>query len=138
MSKNILSVLLAEKINSSGISIREASRQLGVSATTVSRAIDGESIDVDTLLSMCKWLDVPPSTVLNGLLQDGSAREVAATLTAVISSNPQLAEVFGEAVEHLLDGTISPQVLRDLVAYSSWRVGVERQSTDTAEESEGD
>ena len=67
---NVLSTLVNEKIRKDWISVREASRQVGVSATTMSRVLEGESVDVDTLIMICSWLGVSPSHVLDAFMPD--------------------------------------------------------------------
>lgn len=38
--------------------LRELSKIIGVSAATLSRAINGGRVDLDTAILICRWLDV--------------------------------------------------------------------------------
>lgn len=120
---NVLSTLLKEKVQRENISIREAARRVGVSATTISRSMEGESVDVDTLIKLCEWLDVSPSGVIDSYLPgpDGLGKSIA----VILETNPALAEVFGEAVERVTRGDVSPDTLRDIAAYARYRLGLE-------------
>jgi DNA-binding Xre family transcriptional regulator len=117
---NVLSTLVNEKIRKDRISVREASRQVGVSATTMSRVLEGESVDVDTLIMICSWLGVSPSHVLDAFMPDEGG--LGAAFAAIIEANPRLAKAFGEAIERVISGEIPPDALRDVVAYANYRL----------------
>jgi transcriptional regulator with XRE-family HTH domain len=119
----VLSTLIQEKVRRENISIREAARRVGVSATTISRTMEGESVDVETLIKICDWLGVSPSNVIDSYLPstDGLGKSVA----AILETNPKLAEVFGEAIQRIAMGELPPDTLRDIVAYARYRLDLE-------------
>jgi len=117
---DILPNLLRNKMNSEGLSGREVARQIGVSATTVARVLNGESVDVDTLLRLCKWMDVSPAAILDAQLPSRSG--LSAKIAAVIQTNPALAEIFDAAMEKLGKGEVDISVIHDLAAYAAYRL----------------
>jgi transcriptional regulator with XRE-family HTH domain len=120
--KNILQVLLREKISSLGISEREASRQIGKSATTISRILSGDPADVDTLIAVCDWLSVSPSHILDAFLP--GTGQLGAEIAAIVEQNPELEKVFREALTLLKDEKISQSIIRDIVAYAAYRIRI--------------
>ena len=120
---NLLQVLLQETINKRGASIRGASRQIGVAHTTINRILRGESADIDTLVAICKWIEVQPSQILDSR-QEGS-EGLGAKIAVVTEMYPQFTEVFAEAMDRLERGEISSDVVADLIAYASYRLSME-------------
>lgn len=58
----------------SGRGLRGIAREIGnVSPSTLSRVENGKMPDMETFLSLCDWLEVPPET----LIRDGASQEVA-------------------------------------------------------------
>lgn len=120
---NTLSTLLREKIIQENISEREASRQIGVSPTTVSRALSGELPDLTTMIAMCDWLGVSVSKILNSSLPGESA--LVARISAILEAKPELARVFVDAMTDIMERDAPPEVIRDIAAYAAFRLGLE-------------
>jgi transcriptional regulator with XRE-family HTH domain len=116
----MLSKLIEDKLKSDGISIREAGRQVGVSATTISRILNDESIDVHTLVSVCRWMNVSPSDVIDSELHD--ERAMGSRIAAILQTNPELSEVFIEALNRLEDSKLDMNTMRDLISYTTWKL----------------
>ena len=117
---DILPNLLDKKMKAEGLSGREVARRIGVSATTIARVLDGESVDVDTLLRLCKWMDVSPAAILDAQLPSRSG--LSAKIAAVVQANPALAEVFDTAFEKLAVGEIDISDIQDVAAYAAYRL----------------
>lgn len=62
-----LSVKVAEEIAARGISIREASRQIGISNNNILGFLGGRTITYLTAYKICKWLDVPFTTSIDSI-----------------------------------------------------------------------
>jgi transcriptional regulator with XRE-family HTH domain len=122
-----LSKLLQEAINKRGVSNRAAAQEIGVSHTTISRILKGESVDYDTIILIAKWLGVNASTLMDAdsLSEDALANKIS----ALLQTEPQLAEVFEEAADRLAKGQISPDTMRDLVAFASYRLKTVKDET---------
>jgi transcriptional regulator with XRE-family HTH domain len=116
----MLSKLIEDKLKGDGISIREAGRQVGVSATTISRILNDESIDVHTLVSVCRWMNVSPSDVIDSELHD--ERAMGSRIAAILQTNPELSEVFIEALNRLEDSKLDMNTMRDLISYTTWKL----------------
>jgi transcriptional regulator with XRE-family HTH domain len=130
-----LSKIVKDKLDHDTISIREAGRQIGVSATTISRILSGESIDVDTLISVCGWAGVSPSDVLDAELKDD--RALGSKIASVLGTVPEVWEVFEKIINELDEGNIDLDTTRDLISYTTWRldkVHAKRNSKDNGEE----
>ena len=59
-----LAEALRERRTSSGLSVRSAAREAGVSFMTLSRVEAGSQPDLVTFLHLCAWLHEPPETFL--------------------------------------------------------------------------
>jgi len=118
-----LSEIIEDKLKKDGISIREASRQVGVSATTISRIMNKESIDVETLVRVCEWLNVSPSDIIDSELND--ERAMGSRIAAILQTNPEISEVFVEALNRLEQGRLDLDTMRDIVSYATWKINLQ-------------
>jgi transcriptional regulator with XRE-family HTH domain len=118
--RDILQVLLKDKIASLGISEREAARRIGKSATTVSRILAGDPADIETLIAVCDWLGVSPSHILDAYLP--GTGQLGAEIAAIVEQNPELERVFKEALALLKEGRIEQGTVDDLLAYAAYRL----------------
>lgn len=126
MNKNLLTVLLGERMKEKNYSMRDVAKETGVSHTTISRILAGQTADIDTLIAICKWMNVSPSHFLDA--QMGGEQTLGARMSAVLEANPALATVLEEALERMEDGRLSPQTLTDLVNYMVYRIGLDTKS----------
>jgi transcriptional regulator with XRE-family HTH domain len=116
----MLSRLLQDKMNKTGASMRKVARDTGLSTTTVGRILNDESIDVDTLVAVCEWIGVPPSEVLDANVLGKSS--LGARIAAAVSVEPQLAKVFGEAVDLMIEGKLTVDEFNDLINYTTYKL----------------
>jgi transcriptional regulator with XRE-family HTH domain len=122
MKNNLLKSLLAERMKKEKLSLREAARESNVSHTTIARILEGHSVDIDTFLVICEWLGVSPSEVLDA--QVPGELELSAKLASVIRTYPELAPVLQEAVEKVERQEASPELIKDLFAYITYRINL--------------
>ena len=125
MGKDLLVKMLDDKMRQRNLSLREAGKEIGVSHTTISRILQGQAADIDTLIDMCKWLGISPSEVLDSNVE--GSRGLGSRIATILEANPKLALVFEEAIGRLEKGEISPQTIEDLVAYMSYRLGLDKK-----------
>ncbi|MBN2500248.1 MAG: helix-turn-helix transcriptional regulator [Anaerolineales bacterium] len=120
----MLAQLVEDKLKETGLSLRKAADKIGIAHTTLSRAIQGYTVDVDTLIAICNWLEVSPSSVLNaeGITEDALAAKIA----LVVQSYPQVKEIFETALDRLEAGEVDQQAINELVSFAAFRLGVER------------
>jgi transcriptional regulator with XRE-family HTH domain len=125
MGKGLLVKMLDDKMRQRNLSLRQAGKEIGVSHTTISRILQGQTADIDTLIAMCKWLGISPSDVLDSNVEGPSG--LGARIATVLETNPKLAVVFEEAIGRLEEGEITPQTIEDLIAYMSYRLGLDKK-----------
>lgn len=116
----MLAKLTLEKLKSEGISIRAAAREMGIAHTTLNRVLAGKDVDLSTLEQISQWLGVEISTVLNSYKKDDLPGQIA----TLIQMEPELARVFGEAMEGVLNGKYSKSDIQDIVAYAAFRLKI--------------
>lgn len=135
MTTHLLQHLVYEKMNKDNLSLRNVADATGISHTTISRIVKGGDVDIDTLLTVCKWLEVSPSHVLDGYKTDEDNLE--ARIASLLDLNPNLREVFTEAMDRYEEGDVSAQAIEELLAYAAFRIGVEKME-DEVDPSEED
>ena len=125
MGKDLLVKMLDDKMRQRNLSLREAGKEIGVSHTTISRILQGQAADIDTLIDMCKWLGISPSEVLDSNVE--GSRGLGSRIATILEANPKLVLVFEEAIGRLEKGEITPQTIDDLIAYMSYRLGLDKK-----------
>ena len=122
MEKDLLVILLEQRMKERSLSIREAAKEIGVSHTTISRIINEQTTaDIYTLIAVSKWLGCTPSSLLNG--EVGGKDALVPKIAALVEAYPDLAAVLEKALERVEKEEISPDVLVDLMRYAAYRLG---------------
>lgn len=115
-----LKLLVERKIRDNSMSIRSAATELGVSHTTIHRVVNGEVIDLDTVIKICKWLGVRPSTILDVEVEtQGTALN---SIVAIVEQDPRLSDLFSELAKDLKDGTVELSDVEDIISYAAFRM----------------
>ena len=128
-----LKAVLDVEISRRSMSIRQAAEAIGVTHTTLNRALKGEQVGIETILKIADWLDVLPATLINaeGKGDDALVYQVA----LILRSEPRLAQVLQEAITRVANGEMSASVFKDLAAYAAYRLDTEtRGDTSTKDE----
>jgi transcriptional regulator with XRE-family HTH domain len=117
----MLPKVLADALRERGVSNRAAAREIGISHSTLGRILEGQSYDVQTLLSVCEWLEISPSSVLasEGVIKKDA---LAAKIAMMVETNPALEKIFEEAIERYENNEISKQAIQDLIQYAAFRL----------------
>jgi len=121
-----LAKLLRQRLDAEGLSVRDAGELIGVSHSTVARAVNGEEVKIDTLTKICDFLGVPVETILN---IRGEKDELMDRIVTVISIEPELAEVFSEISKDLTEGRINSNILFEIAAFAQFRLHQARKLT---------
>ncbi len=132
----MLSRLLQQEMNARGLSSHSAAAEIGTSHTTILRAMKGERIDVDTLIKIANWLHVPPSELLNAMV-DGTELSTAAELAALLSRSPDLEAELKDAMERVKAGQLDPSVIRDIISFAAYKISTSGDYSNVAARSKG-
>jgi transcriptional regulator with XRE-family HTH domain len=114
-----LAELLKERMDIEGMSLRQAAQKIGVSHSTVDRALSGETVEVDTLVKIAEFVGVPVENILD---VKTNPDEVLQQIVMVTSMEPKLMETFAELAQGVLDGTVDRAVLAEVAAFASYRL----------------
>jgi len=121
---NRLADLLRQRMDAEGLTVRDAAQLIGISHSTVARAANGETVEVDTLVKICEFLGVPVESVLD-IREDSD--DILEQIVTVLSIEPELSEVFSEIAKGLTDGTVDRRVLAEVAAFAHYRLGQNRK-----------
>lgn len=114
----MLQTILQREMSSRSLSSHGAAEEIGVSHTTILRALRGERVDVDTIIKIANWLHVRPSELLNSMSDTSLADEIA----VLLSHSPALEAELKDAAERVKAGVLDPAVLRDIVSYALYKL----------------
>ena len=114
-----LANMLRDRMDMEGLSVRDAGKLIGVSHSTVARAVNGEVVEIETLKKFCSFLGVPVESMLD--LKDDND-ELLNQILRVISIEPELAEVFIEIGQALGDNKLDKIILNEIAAFSHCRL----------------
>jgi len=117
--RNKLATLLRQRLDVEGLSVRDAGEKIGVSHSTVARAVNGEAVNIDTLIRICDFLNVPVESTLN---IRGDKDELMEQMMIMISIEPELADVFSEISKDLTEGRINSNILFEIAAFAQFRL----------------
>jgi transcriptional regulator with XRE-family HTH domain len=118
---NKLSELLRKRMDTEGLSVRDAGKRIGVSHATVARAVNGETVEVDTLVKISQFLGVPVENVLDVKEKPSELEE---QIMMVLSIEPELAQVFSELAEKIVNQKIDKKVLSEVAAFAAYRLQI--------------
>ena len=121
----MLQIVLEKAMKEQGLSSHKAAEAIGVSHTTILRALRGETVDVDTIIKIANFLKVRPSELLNSMSTDTALTDQLAVL---LSHSPEFEEELRDAVERVKGGALDSAVLRDIVSYALYKL---KQSGDS-------
>ena len=114
----MLKTALQAAMQHRGLSSHSAAAEIGVSHTTVLRALRGDAVDVDTLVKIADWLHVRPSELLNSL---SSRATLSEDLSVLLSHSSELEQVLGDLVQSIEDGKMNKAVLDEVVAFAQYK-----------------
>lgn len=121
----MLKDLVYERIGTRRLSVREASREIGIAHTTLNRFLGGDEMDLKTVEAMAKWMGMTLATALGVVREEGTLSD---QVTALIESEPKLAKLFAEAAEDMKKGELSADDFREVIEYAVYKFGKRRNS----------
>src|SRR5690349_2204481 len=115
----MLDIFLRKAMQERGLSSRNVADALGMSHSTILRALKGEVIDLDTVLKLAHFFNVRPSDLLNSMSTDATFPD---QLAALLSHSPELEQELTDAVERVRAGSLDPNVIKEIVSYARYRL----------------
>lgn len=89
-----LATLLKYKREQDGVSMRDLAAETGVSASTISRAENGMTLEPDHLFALMDWLGIDVTTVARREYQ----KSASATITALLYDDPKLPKQYAALI----------------------------------------
>ena len=117
----MLQTLLKDEARKRGWSSRKMAEEIGVSHTTIIRAMRGDLVDLDTLIAIADWAGVRPSDLLNSFSKRKGA-DLSAVIAVLIERIPALKEPLQAAAEAVQAGTVDPSIVEDIVTYATYKL----------------
>ncbi len=115
----MLNKILSATMKQNGLSSHDVAEAVGVSHTTILRALRGDVVDLKTIILLANWLGVRPAELLNSLGDKNTLGDQVATLLAVY---PEIREVLQSAVGAVSEGRADPAVVADIVQYAMYKL----------------
>jgi transcriptional regulator with XRE-family HTH domain len=115
MLKNLLEGAMKEK----NLSSRDLGAILDLSHTTILKALQGDQVDLTTLIKMAEWLKIRPSSLLDTL---GDGADIDDKILVLSEAYPELRVVLEKAAEAVEAGQADPAIIKDIVAYVEFRI----------------
>lgn len=116
----MLKLIVENEMRRQSLSLRTAGKKIGISHMTLKRVLDGQSIDLDTLILVCKWLGISPAAVLN--VECTGTQALASKLAMLIETRPGIAECVETLVDDILNNCVDPEIISDIAGYATFRV----------------
>ena len=121
-ANKLFASLLQQRLEEEGLSVRRAAKRIRVAHTTLIRAIHGKSVDLNTLLRICEFLEIPPVDILGAM--PGSASPLASQIAMVLKQTAPLAEAFQKAMNAVANGGADQRVVEEIAAYAAYRLSL--------------
>ena len=115
----MLDIMLKRTMRDQGLSSHKVAEEIGVSHTTILRALRGDTVDVNTIIKIASFLNVRPSELLNSMSTDAT---LADQLAVLLSHSRELEKELKDAVERTQAGELDPTVIRDIISYALYRL----------------
>ena len=124
---NRLAELLRNRMDIDKLSVRAVAKQTGVSHSTIARAVNGETVEVDTLVRIANFLGVKAESLLDVRSEPD---EILQQISMVLSIEPELSRVFGEIARKVSNKEMDKKVLAEIAAFAAYRLQMHSQTSD--------
>jgi transcriptional regulator with XRE-family HTH domain len=111
--------LVKMKMEQEKLSLRKAGKQADVAHTTIDRVLRLQSIDLDTMEKICKWLGIPVSAVIDEEVKGSKRIQNIATM---FSMNDEFERVFSEIAMKIDAGTLDHDIITEITSFASFRL----------------
>jgi transcriptional regulator with XRE-family HTH domain len=115
----MLKIMLERAMRDQGLSSHKVAEAIGVSHTTILRALRSDTVDLNTIFKIANFLNVRPSELLDSMATDTTLPDQLAVL---LSHSRELENELKDAVERTQAGELDPAVIRDIVSYALYKL----------------
>ena len=115
----MLNIMLKRAMRDRGLSSHKVAEKIGVSHTTILRAVRGDAVDVNTIIKIANFMNVRPSELLNSMSTDATLPDQLAVL---LSHSSELEAELKVAVERVQAGDLDLAIVRDIVSYAIYKL----------------
>ena len=116
---NKLSKMLSKRLSETNMSVRRAGLQIGVSHATVARAVNGETVEVDTLVRIADFLGV---SIISLLDETDTPDDVYERISVTFTIEPELKTVLADIARNIKDEKIDHKILSDVAIYTLFQL----------------
>lgn len=124
-----LQSLFKKELEARHLSIRAASREIGVSHTTLSLFMKGEAVDLKTTEAISNWLGI---SVRDALGYDKDS-DVASAVASLLETEPGLKTIFQDALADYQARRLSADDLKDIIRYAAFRLDLAKERKEAIE-----
>ena len=117
-------VIVSDEIRKRHISMRQAAREIGIAHTTLIRASEGKQVDLPTINKICTWIGISPEKMLN-IVSKQSENLDQDKFIALLERYPALRDRLYETAAKIENGTLEPDVVKDLLNFIQYRINQE-------------
>lgn len=118
----MLKPLIIEEMKKQGMSTRQVAEKIGMSHTTIIRALRGGEVDLTTVIKISEWLEVKPSILINSMASKKNV--LPDQIAVVLEKYPHLEAEFSKAIKAVMEGTVEPEIIEDIAAYAAYRISL--------------
>jgi DNA-binding Xre family transcriptional regulator len=111
--------ILTHKIQEKQLSLRGAAREIGIAHTTLQRFLAGKPYEMDTVLRICKFLDIAPETALNSLPNNSDRYN---DLLLILQSEPYIAHALLTSIDDFHANRLTKEDLLEIIEFVAFKI----------------
>lgn len=111
--------ILKHKLYSRNLSIRQAAREIGISHTTLQRTLSGNTLDLETLLKISRFLDIRPELTLNSM---DEATLIDQVVLLFLQSEPELLQKLYFAISQIKSNCLEISDLKEILEFITFKL----------------
>jgi len=108
-----------ERLKTENLSYREAAEKIGVSHSTVARALKDENLDVRSLKRICDWLGV---TINDVIYEDDEPEQMYQDIATLFSISPSLKEAMKNLAVRIKNNEFDKNILEEIAAFTFYQM----------------
>lgn len=120
----MLKTKLNQIMKEQNLSSRQIASVIGVSHTTIIRALRGDIVDLATVLKISEWMGVKPSTLLNSMTTTKTDLGLEEKIAILLENSPLLKKELIKAIKAIETDKINPAIMEDVASYAAYRINL--------------